>query len=78
MVKKLTRQGNSSSLLIDRPIMELLGMTPGSKVEVRTDGHSILVTPIAPQPARRRAAFLRAMREAEEVAGPALKRLAKR
>ncbi len=78
MLKKLTRQGNSSALLIEKPVMDLLGMTPDSTVEVRSNGHSLLVTPVSPQTTERRKAFLLAMEKAEKIAGPMLKRLAKR
>ncbi len=78
MRKKLTRQGNSAALVIDKPVVDLLGMSAGSMVEVKTDGRSLLVSPIAPQTLERRRAFLDAMDEVEKAAGRMLKRLAKR
>lgn len=46
MIKKLTAHGNSSALVIEKPIMELLKMTPDTPVEVRTDGQRLIITPI--------------------------------
>ncbi len=78
MRKKLTRQGNSAALVIDRPILELLGMKPGSVVEVLTDGRSLLVRPVGePSPERRRA-FQEALEEANQVWGDMLRRLSRR
>lgn len=47
MQKKLARLGNSTALIIDKPIMELLGMRPDDTVSLVTDGVSLVVTPVA-------------------------------
>lgn len=78
MIKKLTRQGNSRALVIEKPVMDLLKINADSQIEVRTDGRSLLLTPIVPQTEERHRAFLRAMKDVERVAGPMLKRLARR
>lgn len=78
MIKKLTRQGNSRALVIEKPVMDLLKISADSQIEIRTDGRSLLLTPVLPQTAERRKAFVRAMKEVERVAGPMLKRLAGR
>jgi len=78
MIKKLTRQGNSTALVIEKPLMEMLGMEPESMVEVHTNGHSLLITPVAPHTLERRQAFLKAMAKVDKVAAPMLRRLAKR
>ena len=77
MIKHLTRVGNSQALTIDKPILELLGMTPETAVEIRTNGHSLIVTPIKPQTVERRAAFLQAREEGNQLLAPALRELAK-
>ena len=77
MIKRLTRVGNSQALTIDKPILELLGITPDTPVEIQTNGHSLMVTPIQPQTAERRAAFLKAMEGGERRLAPALRELAK-
>ncbi len=47
MVKKLTKHGNSYALIIDKPIMELLNITPESPLEISTDGKSLIIRPVA-------------------------------
>jgi antitoxin component of MazEF toxin-antitoxin module len=43
--KTLTRQGNSKALIIDRPLLDLLHID--REVEISTNGHSLLITPVA-------------------------------
>lgn len=45
MLKKLVKYGNSNALILDRAIMELLGMHEGSVVKLHTDGKSLIITP---------------------------------
>jgi antitoxin component of MazEF toxin-antitoxin module len=77
MIKRLTRVGNSQALTIDKPILELLGMTADTPVEIQTNGHSLMLTPIRPQTDERRAAVRKAMEEANALLGPVLRELAK-
>jgi antitoxin component of MazEF toxin-antitoxin module len=53
MTKKLARIGNSSALLIDKPIMELLGIRPDDTVSLVTDGISLIVTPTFRRPTKK-------------------------
>lgn len=46
MVKKLAAVGNSLGLIIERPILELLGITKDTLLELRTDGESLIVRPV--------------------------------
>lgn len=46
MIKTLTKHGNSSALVIERPILELLGATSETPFEVITDGKALVLTPI--------------------------------
>lgn len=78
MQKKLTRQGNSAALVIDKPILELLALKAGSRVEIVTDGRSLLVRPLRALSPRRRAAFARALAETNRAWGTTLRRLAGR
>lgn len=48
MVKKLTKVGSSSALIIDKALMEILGITQNAEVEIHTDGRSLIVTPVLP------------------------------
>ncbi len=38
MIKKFVKHGNSYALIIDKPIMDLLRITPDTPLEIRTDG----------------------------------------
>lgn len=46
MLKKLVKYGNSNALILDRAIMELLNMQEGSVVKFKTDGKSLIITPV--------------------------------
>ncbi len=46
MQKKLTRHGNSLALLIEKPILELLGADADTLFEITTNGHSLILTPL--------------------------------
>ncbi len=43
MIKKLTRLGNSQGVIIDKPILELLGMTADATVVLTTDGKRLII-----------------------------------
>ncbi len=45
MIKKLVKYGNSTALVLDKAILELLGMSEGSSVKISTDGKSLIVAP---------------------------------
>lgn len=46
MVKHLTAHGNSSALIIEKPIMELLKIDQDTPLEITTDGKNLIVSPI--------------------------------
>lgn len=46
MVKTLTKHGNSLALVIERPVLELLGASADTAFEVVTDGQALILTPI--------------------------------
>lgn len=46
VIKKLVKYGNSYAIVIDRPIMELLSMKEGGTVKLKTDGSSLIITPV--------------------------------
>ena len=46
MIKKLTKHGNSAALVIDKPILSLIGATADTLFEVRTNGNSLILTPV--------------------------------
>lgn len=45
MLKKLAKYGNSTTLVIDKAILELLNMDESSIVKLHTDGTSLIITP---------------------------------
>lgn len=54
LVKYLTKHGNSLALVIDRPILNLLRISPDSPLEVTTDGQRITIAIAAPPEAPKR------------------------
>lgn len=46
MIKKMVQHGNSSALIIDKPIMELLHITEDTLLEISTDGNNIIISPV--------------------------------
>ncbi|PYQ61540.1 MAG: AbrB family transcriptional regulator, partial [Acidobacteria bacterium] len=46
MVKKLTRTGNSLALVIDKPLLETLGIDENTELEISTNGDLLVVTPV--------------------------------
>ena len=45
MIKRLTRTGNSIAVVLDKPLLEELGLDEGAEVEVSTNGQIIVITP---------------------------------
>lgn len=46
MIKHLTQHGNSSALIIEKPILELLGITNKTPLEIVTDGKNLIISPV--------------------------------
>lgn len=46
MIKKMVQHGNSSALIIDKPIMELLHIDNETPLEISTDGSNIIISPV--------------------------------
>lgn len=46
MKKNLTVIGNSLGLIIEKPILDLLGITRESVLEMKTDGHRLIIEPL--------------------------------
>jgi len=46
MIKTLTKHGNSAALVIERPILDLLGATVDTAFEIVTDGKALILTPV--------------------------------
>jgi antitoxin component of MazEF toxin-antitoxin module len=48
MTKKLTQLGNSLALILDKPILELLGADRDTEFSLRLEGDRLVVTPLRP------------------------------
>jgi putative addiction module antidote len=46
MAKKLTKHGNSWAIIIDKPILKLLGITEKSTLDMSIADGSLVVTPL--------------------------------
>jgi antitoxin component of MazEF toxin-antitoxin module len=45
MVKQLIQHGNSAALVIDKPILEMLNISPETAFELSTDGVNLILSP---------------------------------
>ena len=45
MIKKLTKHGNSHAIIIDRTMMEQLGITPDTPLHMLITGESLTIRP---------------------------------
>ncbi len=45
MIKTLTKLGNSQALIIDKPLLEALGIGPDTPLQLVVSGNSLIVTP---------------------------------
>jgi len=74
MIKTLTKHGNSYALVIERPILELLRVSPETSFEVITDGRCLVLSPI--RDAEDEKEFEDALEMVHKRFGRAMKRLA--
>ena len=74
MIKRLTKHGNSLALVIDRGVLDLLGIGPDTPLSVTTDGKCLIITPVRDPKGQKR--FRKALEEVNRRYGKALKRLA--
>ena len=54
MTKRLQSIGNSAGIIVDKPILDLLGITAEMDLELTTDGRSLIITPRLSADARTR------------------------
>lgn len=74
MVKNLAKHGNSLALVIEKPILDLLGADADTSFEITTDGEVLILSPIHDE--KRRKAFEAALEEGNRRYPKALKKLA--
>lgn len=46
MIKTLTRHGNSLALVIEKPVLELIGADADTPFDISTDGQVLILSPI--------------------------------
>ena len=74
LTKKLVRHGNSLAIVIDRPILDLLGIGEDTPISLTTDGRAIVLTPGA-HPGRK-TKLAAAMKDADAKFSKMFRRLA--
>lgn len=47
VVKKLTRQGNSAALVIDKPILDLLDINQDTPLKITVNGRQLIIEPLS-------------------------------
>jgi antitoxin component of MazEF toxin-antitoxin module len=74
MIKTLTKHGNSLALVIEKPILELIGADADTPFDVSTDGQVLILSPV--KDTGRREAFRAALDKVNTKYPKALKKLA--
>jgi len=74
MAKTLTKHGNSYALVIDKPILELLRITPDTPLELATNGDTLVVRAIRDKERQKR--LDKTLKDINRKFGRALKKLA--
>lgn len=74
MKKRLTRTGNSVAIVLDKPLLEAVGVDAGSEVELSTNGDVIVFTPV--RDSRRRRKLEKILDELDEQYAGVFRRLA--
>jgi antitoxin component of MazEF toxin-antitoxin module len=74
MVKRLTRTGNSFALVLDKPLLEQLGIDEDTPLELSTNGDVLVVTPVRDHARERK--LKKALEEMDREYGGVFKRLA--
>jgi antitoxin MazE len=77
MIKRLQAVGNSSGVIIDRPILDLLKITDDSQLEVTTDGERLIITPLSGKGAARKSKVSKAQAKTLAKHAEAFRKLAK-
>lgn len=73
LIKTLTTHGNSSALIIDKPIMELLNIDNSTPLKIVTDGKSLIISPVTDLEREKR--FQAALRKVNANHGETLRKL---
>jgi len=49
MIKQLRKVGNSSALILDKALMELIGLEENAEVQLAVSNGSLILTPVQPK-----------------------------
>lgn len=74
MRKKLTKTGNSLALVLDKPLLDRVGIDASTPLEISTDGQVIVISPVRAR--GRTARFKRVVAEVHRRYSGASRRLA--
>jgi len=74
MKKLLTRTGNSVAIVLDKPVLEAVGIEADSEVDVSTNGDVIVITPV--RDAKRQRKLKKILDELDEQYAGVFRRLA--
>ena len=74
MIKHLTTHGNSLALVIEKGVLELLGINKKTPLRVSTDGSSLIISPA--KDSKRDKVFLEALEKVNKNHAKTLKALA--
>lgn len=74
MSKRLTKTGNSFAVILDRPLLEQVGIDETTPLEISTDGDVIVISPLRDARAKRR--LKRSVEEVNDLYAGVFKRLA--
>lgn len=74
MIKKLSKHGNSMALVIEKPILEILGADADTPFEITTDGEVLILSPVKDE--KRGEKFKSALEDVNRRYGRVLKKLA--
>jgi antitoxin component of MazEF toxin-antitoxin module len=82
MIKKLIKHGNSSALILDKSLLEVLNIASETPLKIQTDGTSIIITPVYEDKGKKRTIskdpeVQKAFEEIMSKYGPLLKKLSK-
>jgi antitoxin component of MazEF toxin-antitoxin module len=75
MIRKLTKQGNSTCLVIERQLRELLDITTDTPLKLTVEGRKLIIEPLTEK--ERSSKFRRALADTKREYAPALKKLAR-
>jgi antitoxin component of MazEF toxin-antitoxin module len=79
LTKRLTKIGDSTGIVIDKPIMDLLGFSRGDEVQLKIEDHRLVIEPLdaAARAESHRKKFAKAKARVHTNVGTALKKLAR-